>query len=121
MVHSREYDEYMRSSEWQAKADLLKETRGHKCFICRRAWQRRGDYLTVHHLCYTRDGASILGREAPTDLVVLCKLHHKQGDYPLREIKRDRRRYLLRRFLWWLLTLPVRLTWGVVVRLWRNE
>lgn len=63
-----DYTAYLASSEWQKKRLQALERSHHQCQRC----DARKD-LQVHHLTYVR-----LGREALTDLVVLCSECHKE-------------------------------------------
>ena len=60
------YQEYIQSPAWQRKARAVKEQAG-VCAVCTRTTG-----LEVHHRTYVR-----LGREHPSDLVVLCERHHR--------------------------------------------
>lgn len=62
------YREYLKSDHWaRRRAEALLRF-GNKCALCGSA-----EELNVHHNTYER-----LGREAPTDLVVLCREHHEK-------------------------------------------
>jgi HNH endonuclease len=78
-----EYDEWLRSSEWQSFADLQRLMAAHRCEsrACGRAasWE-----LHVHHLNYDRFG----GRERPDDVLVLCPVCHREFD-EFRRTKRE--------------------------------
>ena len=68
-----DYNQYLKSEEWQARRrTALQKADGH-CMICGR--QRK---LQVHHNSYMR-----LGDERESDLIVLCagchKDYHKKG------------------------------------------
>jgi hypothetical protein len=56
------YEDYLRTPEWQAKADAAKRRAGHRCQVC-----NRPGVLNAHHRTYERRGD-----EEPGDLVVLC-------------------------------------------------
>jgi hypothetical protein len=61
------YRLYIKSQEWEAKRKQRLEMDGHKCAVCK---ARSG--LEVHHNDYSR-----LGDELMSDLITLCKTHHK--------------------------------------------
>ena len=60
-----DYEKYITSPEWRARAAALK-ARAAECATCPRT-----SGLEVHHRTYAR-----LGHEHPSDLVVLCRLCH---------------------------------------------
>ncbi len=62
------YEDYMRSQEWDARRKAAIIAAGCRCQICN-AGNRR---LDVHHRTYVR-----LGNELPQDLVALCRQCHK--------------------------------------------
>lgn len=71
-----DYDLYIHSDDWRARAKAAKERAGWRCQVC----NTPGSYSTLacHHRTYDR-----LGHELPDDLVVLCKdchaLFHRNG------------------------------------------
>lgn len=72
-----DYYEYIKSPEWKAKSRDAKERAGWKCQLCSKPGSN-GD-LHTHHNNYER-----LGRELPSDLIVLCanchaKFHDKSA------------------------------------------
>lgn len=84
VIHRRwdpsEYDEYLRSEQWQERRAYAVRRALERCQVC-----NRGDLpLNVHHRTYHR-----LGAEFDADLTVLCrschKLYHTQRHAPLRE------------------------------------
>lgn len=62
-----DYYEYIKSPEWSARRDMKIQEAGHRCQICNAA----DSVLQCHHRTYDN-----LGREHPSDLVVLCKACH---------------------------------------------
>lgn len=75
--HSKEYDEYLRSESWQRKRQLRLEIDGHKCVMCNRPASKCRSGLIAHHIRYTRNGESILGKEdVMKDLCTLCSPCH---------------------------------------------
>jgi 5-methylcytosine-specific restriction endonuclease McrA len=68
-----EYQSYIHSDVWRAKAEAAIERAGGRCQVC-----NGRSRLNVHHRTYQQ-----LGREADTDLIVLCRfcheLFHKHG------------------------------------------
>ena len=66
------YDDYMKSVEWEEKRQLRLRMDGFRCFKCGTAVN-----LQVHHITYER-----LGQEKMGDLVTLCKKCHKRLHEP---------------------------------------
>jgi 5-methylcytosine-specific restriction endonuclease McrA len=62
-----DYQTYINSPEWRMKARAAKERAG-ECALCTSTVA-----LEVHHRTYAR-----LGREHPSDLVVLCSRCHRR-------------------------------------------
>jgi len=61
-----QYREYLQTQHWQwLRADIL-DKRGAKCEHCGSAAK-----IQLHHLTYER-----LGKELPTDVIILCKDCH---------------------------------------------
>lgn len=67
---SLEYQEYMKSQQWQERRLAKLE---HAKFKCEKCGERNG--LEVHHKTYER-----LGHEKSSDLIVLCKACHWIAD-----------------------------------------
>lgn len=66
-----DYDAYLRSPEWQARAERALERAGRRCQLCNAPQTARP--LSVHHRTYER-----IGHELDEDLFVLCRsCHHK--------------------------------------------
>jgi 5-methylcytosine-specific restriction endonuclease McrA len=63
-----DYATYISSVEWRLKAHDAKRRAGWVCMLCEATTA-----LEVHHRTYAR-----LGRELPTDLVVLCWRCHRR-------------------------------------------
>lgn len=65
------YDEYIKSPEWEKTSRKAKERAGYRCQLC----NRKGSYSTLHthHRTYER-----LGLELDEDLIVLCNSCHKK-------------------------------------------
>jgi len=69
--HSAEYRAYIASAKWRRlRADMIKLAEN-KCQACGAASPR----LSVHHITYER-----LGKERPSDLLVLCSFCHEHAD-----------------------------------------
>jgi len=67
----QKYEAHLKSAQWKnTRSDLFK-LRGRKCEVCGRA----STLLEVHHLNYER-----LGKEAPSDLQIVCRQCHKKAD-----------------------------------------
>jgi formylmethanofuran dehydrogenase subunit E len=64
---SIEYERYIQSPEWKAKADRAKYIMGYRCQVC---YSSRN--IEAHHRTYER-----LGNEWPTDITVLCDDCHE--------------------------------------------
>ena len=63
------YQEYIKSPQWQAKADRLKAASGWKCQLCNKDGNKTT--LHAHHKTYDR-----LGFEDDNDIIILCKDCH---------------------------------------------
>jgi 5-methylcytosine-specific restriction endonuclease McrA len=63
-----DYATYISSVEWRIKAYEAKRRAGWACMLCATTM-----WLEVHHRTYAR-----LGRERPSDLVVLCSHCHRR-------------------------------------------
>lgn len=63
-----DYATYINSVEWRIKAYEAKRRAGWSCMLCGATM-----WLEVHHRTYAR-----LGRERPSDLVVLCWRCHRR-------------------------------------------
>lgn len=71
--HSRQYDRYMKSQEWQAKRQQRLEIDSHVCVMCGRPEAKCKNGLQVHHISYKR-----LGNESVyADLITLCPRCHR--------------------------------------------
>lgn len=70
-AHGINYQEYIKSAEWQAKSDAAKERCNYRCQLC--SVSGLISTLHTHHNTYER-----LGNERDTDLVVLCHDCHKR-------------------------------------------
>ncbi len=72
------YREYLQTSEWHATRMQALRRANYRCQLCPRT-----DQLQVHHNTYERRG-----REAPGDLIVLCRrcheVFHRQVGFPNR-------------------------------------
>lgn len=77
--HSQEYEEYLRSPQWQRKRAQALRRAGWQCQRC----GLFGRVLEVHHLTYER-----LKHELPRDLLVVCHPCHEQEDQE-REARRQ--------------------------------
>jgi hypothetical protein len=66
-----EYDEYLRSPEWQERRQKALAFSGHRCQMNR----EHTTQLQVHHNTYER-----LGHERPSDLIVLCDTCHAKHE-----------------------------------------
>jgi len=75
------YDAYLRSADWARRRKAALLAAGHACQLCKST-----AHLEVHHNTYER-----VGRELPSDLIVLCaRCHAKHHD-----IVRSNRRYFV--------------------------
>lgn len=74
------YDDYMKSVEWEEKRQLRLRMDGFRCFKCGTAVN-----LQVHHITYER-----LGHERMGDLITLCEPCHKRLHEPKRKEKKER-------------------------------
>jgi 5-methylcytosine-specific restriction endonuclease McrA len=75
------YHEYIKSEEWQKKAELVKELAGQRCQACGR--HKSEVTLHAHHRSYKN-----LGNELPGDLTVLCKSCHELFHNHLKNVNR---------------------------------
>ena len=75
--HSRQYEQYMRSKEWEEKRNERLRLDRNKCVMCDRPNGLRKDGVTpilqAHHIHYKN-----LGHEPMEDLVSLCPTCHKR-------------------------------------------
>jgi 5-methylcytosine-specific restriction endonuclease McrA len=78
-----DYEEYTRSWEWRQKAKEAKARAGWQCALCTSA-----ECLEAHHRTYDR-----LGRERPSDLVVLCWRCHRKHHGTLESARKKFDRY----------------------------
>lgn len=69
-----DYQTYLRSRRWKARAERAKRRAGYRCQICNSSMN-----LEVHHRTYER-----LGYEADDDLTVLCARCHAAATANLR-------------------------------------
>lgn len=82
--HSRDYSDYLRSSEWKKKRKAAVKQAHGICQRCGRTeYSRR---IEVHHRTYER-----LGRELPEDLEVICVECHRYADAERAEETENRR------------------------------
>jgi hypothetical protein len=65
-----DYNTYINSPEWRAKANAAKQRAGNRCQVCNRPSSEI--QLNAHHRTYER-----LGNENPDDITVLCRDCHK--------------------------------------------
>ena len=63
------YEEYIKSTRWQMKADDAKERANYRCQLC----NVNVSTLHAHHRTYER-----LGNELPEDITVLCPECHRK-------------------------------------------
>ena len=63
------YNEYILSEAWKARSAIAKEKAGYRCEVagCNVTWG-----LQIHHLSYLH-----LGAELDSELICLCREHHK--------------------------------------------
>jgi hypothetical protein len=64
------YEKHIRSAQWRNTREQMFKLRGKKCEECDATTD-----LELHHNTYER-----FGREAPSDLKILCKRHHEIAD-----------------------------------------
>lgn len=77
--HTKEYDSYIKSQLWQEKRSERLQIDGDKCVMCGRPASKCRSGLNVHHIRYTRNGQSILGKEdVMKDLCTLCSPCHRK-------------------------------------------
>ena len=66
------HSKYLASSHWKKTRKRFNRKRiARTCFVCG-VGRAKGSTLDVHHLTYAR-----IGREQTSDLVALCRNHHK--------------------------------------------
>lgn len=63
------YNEYLKSEHWQSFRVKVLDYYGRKCYLC----GSEDTQLDIHHNNYTR-----LGCEKMSDVIPLCREHHKQ-------------------------------------------
>ena len=82
----QEYERYLRSAKWKKKRSRAIRRAGNKCQRCGASkWSK----LEVHHLTYER-----LGKEADTDLMVLCQKCHRETHSDTNDLYFRRKRLL---------------------------
>ncbi len=79
--HTHEYETYLRSPRWKKFRHEIIEYRAFRCQDC----LTLGSFYTlqVHHLNYER-----LGKELPSDVLVLCSTCHEKADNERKEAVR---------------------------------
>ncbi len=81
-----DYEAYLRSPEWRDRAKDAKKRAGYSCMLC----CNKGA-VEVHHRNYER-----VGREQPSDLVVLCEsCHHRHHGTLMRMAHNHKRRQMM--------------------------
>ena len=78
------YDDYMKSVEWEEKRQLRLRLDGFRCFKCGTSVN-----LQVHHITYER-----LGQERMGDLITLCGSCHKRLHEPKRQSRSEKDLFL---------------------------
>ena len=78
-----DYETYLWSREWKQRANEAKQRAGWQCALCEETKS-----LEVHHRTYQR-----VGRERPSDLVVLCWRCHRRHHGTLEATMEKQRRY----------------------------
>lgn len=78
-----DYETYIASADWRVKANDAKQRAGWQCSLCDET-----KALEVHHRTYLR-----LGRERPSDLVVLCWRCHRRHHGTLQAAMEKQQRY----------------------------
>lgn len=71
-MRSQEYETYMHSPEWRAKAEERIRIDGGKCQMCG-CTRTRLNPLHAHHLRYS----TLMHEDVDKDLVTLCSICHK--------------------------------------------
>ena len=71
--HSREYDAYMRSANWESKRQQRLKIDQYKCVMCGRPASTCKNGLQVHHINYRR----LTNENVFEDLVSLCPRCHR--------------------------------------------
>lgn len=73
MEHSKQYEEYLKSDEWEQKKEQRMKVDNYSCVMCGRN-REHCRTLQVHHISYKR-----LGHENIfTDLCTVCGSCHKK-------------------------------------------
>ena len=73
MEHSRQYETYLKSTEWEQKKEQRMKVDNYSCVMCGRN-REHCRTLQIHHITYKR-----LGREDVfTDLCTVCGSCHKK-------------------------------------------
>lgn len=70
----KEYEKYIRSSEWTIKKNQRKDIDNHKCVMCKRSEGDIRSGLQVHHISYRHLG----NEDVYTELVSLCPTCHRR-------------------------------------------
>jgi hypothetical protein len=81
------YKEYLKSEEWQRTRRWALDRAGNKCQLC-----KSDKKLNVHHNNYLS-----LGKEEPSDVIVLCerchRIHH-DNEKPKENIRRKKPKFI---------------------------
>lgn len=72
--YAKEYEKYIRSSEWTIKKNQRKDIDNHKCVMCERSEGVIRGGLQVHHISYRHLG----NEDVYTELVSLCPTCHRR-------------------------------------------
>jgi hypothetical protein len=92
------YKKHLASNAWKKQAQDVRAYYRYKCAVCDLDYRKRNSPIQVHHLFYSRFGASIIGREHPYHhFRLLCKDHHPKGKLSNESIQLWRKAYRFRR------------------------
>lgn len=71
-------DKLRNTYRWQRKRDQIKADAHHMCEVCAAQGHITTQHLEVHHITKLRDNPNLLTDD--TNLICLCRYHHRQAD-----------------------------------------
>lgn|GEM_PF-3075058 len=108
------YRQYLASDQWKDKAKEVREYYHYKCAVCDLDYQKKHLPIQVHHMFYSKNHQSIIGKEHPYfHLRLLCTAHHPQGKLSNESIQLWRKSYKFQK-RW-------SIVFNVLKKFWRRE
>ena len=71
-------DKLRNTYRWQRKRDQIKADAHHMCEVCAAQGKLTTQHLEIHHITKLRDNPNLLTDD--TNLICLCRYHHRQAD-----------------------------------------